>query len=141
MTQRPPLARTGTPAIRPSNAPRPPRPLRLAKQRLISIEDSSPLTAARTGALGQMLTEQAGDLDRMLAAFGVEPTRTTPPERRTCRAKTRKGTPCRALGLANGRCALHGGASTGPRTAAGWGRTRAGHRKWVERGRTRAAGE
>lgn len=38
----------------------------------------------------------------------------------TCGARTRAGTPCKQTGLhANGRCKLHGGLSTGPRTAAG----------------------
>jgi len=37
-----------------------------------------------------------------------------------CGAKTRRGTPCQRPGNAKtGRCRLHGGASTGPRTAAG----------------------
>ena len=37
-----------------------------------------------------------------------------------CCAKTRKGTPCqRAAKLPVGRCRLHGGASTGPRTKDG----------------------
>ena len=37
-----------------------------------------------------------------------------------CEAKTRKGTPCqRPAKLPIGRCRLHGGASTGPRTEEG----------------------
>ncbi len=37
-----------------------------------------------------------------------------------CGAKTRAGTPCRRKDLyANGRCRLHGGLSTGPKTAEG----------------------
>ncbi len=36
-----------------------------------------------------------------------------------CGAKTRKGVPCKARGLANGRCRFHGGLSTGPRTREG----------------------
>jgi hypothetical protein len=37
-----------------------------------------------------------------------------------CDAKTRKGTPCKRTDLyENGRCPLHGGLSTGPRTAEG----------------------
>ncbi|NCC04706.1 MAG: hypothetical protein EOM37_11845 [Proteobacteria bacterium] len=40
--------------------------------------------------------------------------------RRFCGAKTRKGTPCKQLGIyENGRCHLHGGLSTGPKTAEG----------------------
>ena len=38
----------------------------------------------------------------------------------TCGAKTRAGTPCKRIDLeANGRCKLHGGLSTGPRTEEG----------------------
>ena len=37
-----------------------------------------------------------------------------------CGAKTRKGTPCqRPANKKNGRCRLHGGASSGPRTEVG----------------------
>ena len=42
-----------------------------------------------------------------------------------CGAKTRAGTPCRNLPMKNGRCRMHGGGSTGPRTAAGVARQRA----------------
>ena len=38
----------------------------------------------------------------------------------TCGAKTRAGTPCKMGGLyGSGRCRLHGGLSTGPRTSEG----------------------
>jgi len=52
-----------------------------------------------------------------------------------CGARTRKGTPCRCRGLGRGgRCKLHGGASTGPRTKAGLARSlaaaRAGWERW-----------
>jgi len=36
-----------------------------------------------------------------------------------CGAKTRKGIPCKGLAMRNGRCRMHGGKSTGPRTEAG----------------------
>lgn len=36
-----------------------------------------------------------------------------------CGAKTRRGSACQAPAMANGRCRLHGGKSTGPRTAEG----------------------
>jgi len=36
-----------------------------------------------------------------------------------CGAKNRAGNPCRAPAMANGRCRLHGGKCTGPRTAEG----------------------
>ncbi|WP_366917863.1 HGGxSTG domain-containing protein [Burkholderia vietnamiensis] len=38
----------------------------------------------------------------------------------TCGAKTRSGTPCKITAIySNGRCKLHGGLSSGPRTAEG----------------------
>ena len=38
----------------------------------------------------------------------------------TCNAKTRAGTPCKQRGLyTSGRCKLHGGLSTGPKTEEG----------------------
>src|SRR5580765_325094 len=36
-----------------------------------------------------------------------------------CGAKTRKGTPCDGPAMSNGRCRMHGGPSTGPRTPEG----------------------
>lgn len=36
-----------------------------------------------------------------------------------CGAKTRRATTCRQPAMKNGRCRLHGGKSTGPKTAAG----------------------
>ena len=41
-----------------------------------------------------------------------------------CGAKTRRGTGCEAPAMPNGRCRLHGGKSTGPRTEAGRERAR-----------------
>ncbi len=41
-----------------------------------------------------------------------------------CGAKTRRGTLCQCPGMANGRCRLHGGLSTGPKTAEGIERIR-----------------
>ena len=43
----------------------------------------------------------------------------------TCGAKTRAGAPCRNIPMKNGRCRMHGGGSTGPKTAAGIARHRA----------------
>jgi hypothetical protein len=42
-----------------------------------------------------------------------------------CGAKNRAGCPCRAPAMKNGRCRMHGGASTGPKTAEGRARIRA----------------
>jgi hypothetical protein len=42
-----------------------------------------------------------------------------------CGAKTKgKGTPCRSAAMPNGRCRVHGGASTGAKTAEGIERIR-----------------
>ena len=41
-----------------------------------------------------------------------------------CGAKTRSGTPCKAPAMKNGRCRMHGGKSTGPRTPEGLERSR-----------------
>jgi hypothetical protein len=46
-----------------------------------------------------------------------------------CGARTRAGTPCRAAAMPNGRCRMHGGPSTGPRTEAGKARIRASRTK------------
>lgn len=45
--------------------------------------------------------------------------RNTPMHGEQCGAKTRRGTPCQCKALGNGRCKLHGGKSTGPRTPEG----------------------
>ena len=41
---------------------------------------------------------------------------------RACGARTRGGGSCRTPGMRNGRCRMHGGASTGPRTPEGLAR-------------------
>ena len=41
-----------------------------------------------------------------------------------CGAKTRRQAACLGPAMANGRCRMHGGMSTGPRTAAGLARSR-----------------
>ena len=41
-----------------------------------------------------------------------------------CGANTRRRTPCRCPAMANGRCRLHGGLSSGPRTEEGIERIR-----------------
>ena len=46
----------------------------------------------------------------------------TPTPTSRCGARTRAGAPCCGPAMANGRCRMHGGASTGPRTAEGMAR-------------------
>jgi hypothetical protein len=41
-----------------------------------------------------------------------------------CGARTRSGASCRGAAMANGRCRMHGGPSTGPRTPEGLARSR-----------------
>ncbi len=41
-----------------------------------------------------------------------------------CGARTRSGSACRSPAMPNGRCRMHGGKSTGPRTAEGLERMR-----------------
>jgi hypothetical protein len=41
-----------------------------------------------------------------------------------CGAKTRAGGQCKAPAMRNGRCRMHGGTSTGPRTAEGLARSK-----------------
>lgn len=45
--------------------------------------------------------------------------RNTPRPNERCGATTRRGTACQRKALPNGRCKLHGGKSTGPKTAEG----------------------
>ncbi len=46
-----------------------------------------------------------------------------------CGARTRKGTACMAPAMPNGRCRMHGGKSTGPKTIDGIERIRKAHFK------------
>jgi hypothetical protein len=55
----------------------------------------------------------------MNPASGQEPMQ--PPR---CSAKTRRNTPCGRMAMACGRCRMHGGLSTGARTAEGQERVR-----------------
>lgn len=47
-----------------------------------------------------------------------------PSKAERCGARNRRGTPCQCPAMPNGRCRLHGGLSTGARTAAGIERIR-----------------
>jgi hypothetical protein len=46
-----------------------------------------------------------------------------------CGARTRSGSACKSPGMSNGRCRLHGGLSTGPRTPEGLERMRRANTK------------
>jgi hypothetical protein len=58
-----------------------------------------------------------------------------------CGARTRSGQPCQREALKNGRCAYHGGLSTGPRTREGRARIAAAARKRWRDWRWRQAGK
>jgi hypothetical protein len=47
------------------------------------------------------------------------------PTQTLCGARTRSGDPCRSPPMPNGRCRMHGGPSTGPRTPEGLASLRA----------------
>jgi hypothetical protein len=51
--------------------------------------------------------------------------RAVDPMNARCGARNRAGNPCRRHPMPNGRCNLHGGKSTGPRTVEGKARHRA----------------
>src|SRR5438270_4950761 len=52
-----------------------------------------------------------------------------PANARRCGARTRKRSKCQAPAMPNGRCRMHGGTSTGPRTPDGLCRLRAANTK------------
>jgi hypothetical protein len=52
-----------------------------------------------------------------------------------CGARNRDGTRCQAPRVrGKAKCRMHGGLSSGPKSEAGWERTRAGHRRWLDNG-------
>jgi hypothetical protein len=58
--------------------------------------------------------------------------RPTKRERARCGARTRQGRPCQATALDCGRCRLHGGLSSGPKTAEGKAKIAAAQRaRWA----------
>src|SRR5262245_36286313 len=56
-----------------------------------------------------------------------------------CTARTRQAAYCRNPAMRNGRCRMHGGASKGPKTAAGLERSRKA--RWKHGARSREARE
>ena len=64
------------------------------------------------------------------------------PSKALCRAKTRFGKPCQRVGnRKNGRCHLHGGKSTGPRTEEGRARIAAAQFKHGNRSKAAIAAQ
>lgn len=80
---------------------------------------------------------------RMRISWYCNDPKTHRSNRGECGAKTRKGTPCQASPVwcaaqdkpKNGRCKLHGGLSTGPKTAAGKEAIRASNKKRAQKQR------
>ena len=114
------------------------RPLRKRKRRLLAAEEgarnptslSPELLGLTGGELSEGLDSWLADMDAELGrVLGFQPDPTPPPA--TCGARTRKGSPCRGLALANRRCKNHGGLSTGPKTDPGRARRLAGYKLWL----------
>ena len=65
------------------------------------------------------------------------------PRLKRCEAKTRSGKPCQRWAMPNGRCYLHGGASTGPKTPEGRRRAieamQAGRKRWLAKRKDKGA--
>jgi len=58
------------------------------------------------------------------------------PRRKLCGAKAKRtGQPCRRWAMPNGRCLMHGGASTGPKTEEGKAKAREALRRYWEKRR------
>jgi hypothetical protein len=118
------------PAPNGANTPRPAgksesRPLRERKRRL--VERDARVPAGPRAEYGDQ--DPLAHLNRVLGP--VDPA--IEGGRVTCGARTRKGSLCLALGGENGRCRNHGSLATGPRTAAGWAKTRAGYWLWLDK--------
>jgi hypothetical protein len=110
------------------------RPLRERKQRLLETEEEARNPTPPDDELLALacIGPTDAELDELFASIGLDfGAMQSEPGPATCGARTRRGAPCRALGLPNGRCKNHGGLSTGPRTNAGRARTLAGYRKWL----------
>jgi hypothetical protein len=102
-----------------------------------------PYDTPQTYAQGLRFWMTFGRMSRKQAAMHLtrirHQARRTPLPGETCGAHARTtGKPCQAPAGPNGRCKLHGGKSTGPRTAAGLARAvramQEGVRKWREGG-------
>jgi hypothetical protein len=90
------------------------------------------MTKARPDPLDDLLP----DIERLEALLRLAAFEPTPgDDRPTCGAYARStGKPCQAPPRANGRCKLHGGKSTGPRTSEGRARIAEANRKrWSAR--------
>ena len=73
-----------------------------------------------SGALTKLLRDVVAEHERELARAREASPPVRLPNNEFCGARTRRGTPCKRKDIyASGRCKLHGGLSTGPRTLEG----------------------
>jgi hypothetical protein len=110
-----PTAGSAQDPIQRENVPRPAIPETAAPGRCLREDDDG---AASSAAKHPMQRERTGPLRN------GNP-RGNPNLAPRCGARTRMGCPCRAPAMRNGRCRMHGGKSTGPRTEEGRARIRA----------------
>ena len=81
-----------------------------------TVRDAMPANWLPAGIAGRGVSERIQRRDATMGTSGG------PGWAPSCGARTRAGGVCLGLAMANGRCRMHGGASTGPRTAAGLAR-------------------
>ncbi len=98
-----------------------------------SFDDAVMNVAKSDDRKGYLIAYVQFDAVRALAEGGNENATMNPMQKThaspRCGAKTRKGIPCKAPAMRNGRCRLHGGKSTGPRTLEGLERSRKARRR------------
>jgi len=89
------------------------------------------VTQSEAGRIGRLNFERLGFLGFGGGAFWVG--KLPKKERAACGAKTRRGAPCRAMCVeGRERCRMHGGLSTGAKTAAGRARIAESNRRRAE---------
>lgn len=109
------------------------------------------LIGRQCGLFGEASRQGRGGLKRAMRYFladisaALERRRDRTAGAQQCGAKTRRGTACRChVEPGRPRCRLHGGRSTGPKTAEGKRRSlaalKAGHRRWRDAAKPAALG-
>jgi hypothetical protein len=101
--------------------------------KVLALPDEPRIERPRTVWADTLARMDADIAQRLAAAKEREAARATK-RRVRCKAKTRKGTPCRMLSEpGKRRCKFHGGMSTGARTPEGMERLReAQRRRWAK---------
>jgi hypothetical protein len=111
-----PLLRRGKPRTRARIVRKNMKKNVLQKSKLTTENHTNPETFA--GNSNEMISKRSGGWLKNGSRPG------DPHSAPRCGAKTRRGSACQAPAMANGRCRLHGGKSTGPRTVEGLERCR-----------------